>query len=747
VRRFAAFLLGCLIGAEALAGVGVVSEQIVQASDGRLYSEFVDGDIPGSSQPLAFVDMSSSLTNAGINDQETGTPFSYNVCPNIEGDERLTAILSIVPVSGDDPATEGWTIETDCSGDEIALLEHDGGETGSGRFKLRVTGADSGDDSSEFNWSFTAPVGETGYEFPVAPVGTSASAVSLMSTFENISISWGQSGNNTTNEAQCRYKDNADDVWHQCLNLWFDDRSWAPAGNGNEFRGSIVGLTEGHTYTVEVLTETSLLLGTAQIATLHSTNDFNVGTTSEQSSSSNNALTVTAGTAGNYRLYTGPSGGAWTIDGTANTLDNCVTINVAYVIIENLTCQDTTVNAIRLGPNAHHVVIRDSTIRRWGSVPDGSYCNGLTGSAALACDAAVVQATNNNWGCNGMEAIVTTSQTNPNMNTIVIEDTSITTPNVGSNSWNDPTRQSIPGCFNPGTQHPAGPMGIFLGDTGHTIIIRDVTIAGTDTNFLDDGIGGRQNFGLTGPFNQNSDIYRVSVSNSHDDCIESEGGNENVRIYSNRLTNCFIGMAFGQIADGPVYVFRNVTTQGIDGPELSDPGGRWSKHYTDTNTSMANYLTLTEGAGKIYKFHETVYGTSSGTRVHVVFNAVAAGTAALANMVLRCNVIYTNSDINADFATAFFTRSTADNNIVGQGHTNWTGATNLKVDPVFDTTSPPSGTYTLEISGSLPASDGVDDCIEIPNFNDAASDWPALDSGPDIGAVERGQTTPVYGPQ
>jgi hypothetical protein len=726
-RIIAVALLALGLSGPVLADVGVKAVDITLNASGKKNSRCPDGNCGGQAQSLSWVGASAGLINSGIGAQETGTAYSHEVCQYLTGDEAATAALSIVSVSGDDPATEGWALDdADCS-DGTSNLTHDGGETGSGRFKLRADGTGSDDDDSgEVNWAFTAPVGESGYTFPAAPLGTSSASLVCLPTFHNIGCEWAPTSaegrpNNTTNEAQCRYKNNADNVWKQCLNFWFDDLSFHPSDDLNEARGSIVGLSPNTTYTIEVLAETTRKLATATVTTLNET--FTEASVTELASSSTSVLNITVGGSAEtgYVVYDGD--GTDVIDGNGN-IDYCVTIRASYVILRNVIIRECDWNAVRLYSGVHHVVIEGNTITNWGR--PGTKADAIAG----------------NWGCNGMEAIRTDAENNPNTNTIIVQNNVIGPAAVDSNSWEDPARTAETGCFGPGTDHPAGPMAMFLKDVGHTIIVRYNTMLGDATHMFDDGLGGGQNFGEDGPFPNNSDIYGNDIGYAHDDCIEAEGRDKNVRIYENRISFCRVGIAMGHIASGPIYLFRNVYTQGIDGPGTSDPGGRWSKHYVDNNATT--YETADSGLGKLYKFHETIYGTSNATRFQTVFNAVTAG-AATGNMDIRNSVIWTVADLNSNFVTQFFGHSTATNNIVGTGHNNWTGATNLKVNPTFDTTAPPSGTYTLETAGT--ATDGVDDGASIPNFNDSGSAWPALDSGPDIGAVERGQTAPVYGPR
>ena len=54
-----------------------------------------------------------------------------------------------------------------------------------------------------------------------------------------------------------------------------------------------------------------------------------------------------------------------------------------------------------------------------------------------------------------------------------------------------------------------------------------------------------------------SDIHGNDIEQCTDDGIEADYGDANVRVYENRITNCFSGVSAQPIHGGPLYVFRN----------------------------------------------------------------------------------------------------------------------------------------------------------------------------------------------
>ncbi|MDP2675099.1 MAG: right-handed parallel beta-helix repeat-containing protein [Dehalococcoidia bacterium] len=73
-----------------------------------------------------------------------------------------------------------------------------------------------------------------------------------------------------------------------------------------------------------------------------------------------------------------------------------------------------------------------------------------------------------------------------------------------------------------------------------------------------DGIGGEPEDKPYGGVYKNTLIQGNSVSGCHDDGIQVEGGNVNVRVKGNTVTDCGIGVAFAPNITGPLYIEGNV---------------------------------------------------------------------------------------------------------------------------------------------------------------------------------------------
>ena len=106
--------------------------------------------------------------------------------------------------------------------------------------------------------------------------------------------------------------------------------------------------------------------------------------------------------------------------------------------------------------------------------------------------------------------------------------------------------------------HPSGTEGIFLYRTGGSIVLRWNDIVGSDHNRWNDAIEGCENFGPAGGFNRDSDIYGNFCIFGNDDCIEIDGGQQNVRVFRNRFESSACCISCQGCMVSPSYVFDNL---------------------------------------------------------------------------------------------------------------------------------------------------------------------------------------------
>jgi hypothetical protein len=725
-RLFLAAFLAALT-LPVFAGVGPKSVQIVPSTtDGDLYSEFPDGDNPVSTD-LEFSGTLGGLNAAGITAITCPDGFSHDVRQYLSGTESATAEITITSVSGDNPITAGWLDPS--TGNDLVYDCTD--SNAAGVFTLLATGISSSDTSSEIAWTATTPgpPPESGYGVPGWLDGStvSASPLNCEATFHNIGCTWDETANNTSNEVQVRYKDDSTNVWKQALNFWWDARTNLQIVNNvpvaqtvpNQWslqaRGSIVGLEEGTTYTVQVLTESTGITATDTVTTRDST-ALPIDSTVTPDLTSNAKLTISVGgnaTDGYVRYF---RTGGWLIDGN-NAITDCVVVNASYVIIDGLTCKETTKNGVLI--NADHVVVRNSDISEYGRQ------DGTTGFA-----------------CQPSAGITLPQGQNFGITHTLIENNSIHDPNYDSNSWDengdgDSTsldfRVRNDSCQIKATAHPQGSSGIEFHNAGGNNVIRYNLFYSTTTKMFKDVMSGASNFSFDGDVGPNSDIYRNSVTHSWDDLLQSEGANANVRIYENYTAIGRTCHAKAPVSIGPLYLFRNVCEKGLFGSASVFGEGWFFKVRSKPDDADGDDPPeqVYYGTGALFAINNTVISS--------IKNIVQLDEGATGNIKAWNNIFSNSNALSGTYRTWIDAWADFEDNLYGNGHARPT-----------DDAGGVSGTVTFTGTGtagtSAPftpsSSNAIDSGTVIPNFTDGYSG-----DAPDKGAVEVGQTDVVYGPQ
>src|SRR5207244_6962808 len=95
-----------------------------------------------------------------------------------------------------------------------------------------------------------------------------------------------------------------------------------------------------------------------------------------------------------------------------------------------------------------------------------------------------------------------------------------------------------------------------------------------------------------------SELNRISYA--WDDCIESEGANQNFRTWGNYLDKCYVMLAASSTSIGPLYYMRNVTYRNELAPGI--PRGTMFK--------LQSRKATTTWGGRVFIYHNTAYRTS-----------------------------------------------------------------------------------------------------------------------------------------
>lgn len=105
--------------------------------------------------------------------------------------------------------------------------------------------------------------------------------------------------------------------------------------------------------------------------------------------------------------------------------------------------------------------------------------------------------------------------------------------------------------------HPAGPEAVTLNRPDHSVVIRWNDFIGSDLHRFNDAVESVGNFREDGGFNRDADIYGNFMIFCNDDCIELDGGQQNVRCFDNRFESALCGVSIQGCMASPSYVDHN----------------------------------------------------------------------------------------------------------------------------------------------------------------------------------------------
>jgi hypothetical protein len=522
--------------------------------------------------------------------------------------------------------------------------------------------------------------------------GVSLTGVRAVPTFESLGLYWTPPANPGADGCAVIFRRSGDASFRQGLNLWYD-----PAAN--ECRGSLVLLDPGTTYEVQIAIAGQSPIAGVTATTWPETDQLPIAQTiTLPAGTLTTPLAITqGGSASGYVLYQADPSSGTTID-VANRFANDVTISAPYVILRGFTLKGAQADAINLLDGAHDLVIERNDISGWGRYrTTGNWDYGMDYDAGVRCESV------------------------PTLERVVVQRNKIHDPRYGANSWD--------------SAHPAGPQGMSFNFCGGNNVIRYNEVTSSDSrHFYNDGIGGSDNYTTTGFPNYDSDVYGNIVQGAMDDGLEIEGGDRNVRIWGNYITQTGTGIASTLDSVGPLYIFRNVYDQSrmhyLSSTD-SDDRGPFFKAGTDTSV----------GNGRRYVFHNTsLQAPNPGGSFPLGAGEGLAGTGSnpLTNTVSRNNIFYiwkTNWESVGGRTGAF--GDDADYDLYNGLITDLSGAEPHGVHsaPIFANGNGVgmSGMYQL-----APGTAGYGTAVRIPNFNDQYG-------APDIGVQQSGTPAMTFG--
>ncbi len=505
-------------------------------------------------------------------------------------------------------------------------------------------------------------------------------------TFECVGLYWKAPGGSTENTCQVRYRAKGQTAWKQALPLWFDARN-------SEYRGSIVGLQPGAAYEVRLALDVNHL---ERLVPVHTWPDrFPVARTNALPASSRETLVISkSGSPKGYLLYAPTAADTATID-VSGQADQCVVIRAAYVIVRGLTLKNARIHGIRLEEGAHDVVIEDCDISGWGRVMEDG------------------------WGRDYDSAIYSHTA---GLARVVVQHNRIHHPRSNSNNWRQ--ERARPGKRK--SSHPEGPQAVCFWDSDGNHVIRYNTVFSDPQHEYNDIFGAGANFSTRGFPNRDSDIYGNLLSDCWDDAIESEGANQNVRIWGNYMKDSLVGVACASTSVGPLYVWRNVY-----GASRVSPGGSGGA-FLKTGDQL--------GGGKIFAFHNTVYQPGDESP-----DAKTGGAAVglgwgdpISNVTSRNNILEVTRQSIRD--RAHDPDADYDYDLLGAPVEAAAGQEThgVRGKPHFESNfGLHNGRGEFHLT---PQSSGVDAGVVLPNFNDGFTG-----KAPDLGAAETGSPPLRFG--
>jgi hypothetical protein len=249
------------------------------------------------------------------------------------------------------------------------------------------------------------------------------------------------------------------------------------------------------------------------------------------------------------------------------------------------------------------------------------------------------------------------------------------------------------------------------------------------------------------------DFYNNDIFNMGDNCIESDGGARNIRVFRNRCFNSALqGLSAQPLYGGPVYFYQNVLYNGPGSGSLkfvATPSGVLCYQNTfvgeviargpASNVHFRNNLVLAQGAGDTVFAVGTYTNYSSSDYNGFRPNPGVENSFEWSTPAPEERAVYSKSPISHRFKTlADYTKATAQD-----AHSVLLDYDVFVHVQIPDRTDPQRLYKTDSQDLRLkPGSAAIDKGIVLPTINDDFSG-----RAPDLGAYELDRPVPHYGPR
>lgn len=308
---------------------------------------------------------------------------------------------------------------------------------------------------------------------------------------------------------------------------WLSVRDFPRFEETQDYRGSLLRLEEDTRYDCQIVVGDRILaeqefktwasnVPVARTVVLDETVDFPV-------------LVTDRGCADGWVRYTCKQG--FVLDN--ETLDRpCFIVQGAeYVIFEDMRILGSGARNVFALANSKEIRIRNCDISRWGRVGEPRYDHfGRLYEIGRPATG---------YGINFDGAI----DIGKGCCCITVERCFVHDPRGRANSW-----------F---YSHPAGPEAVTLNSPDHSTVIRWNDFVGSDVHRFNDAVESAGNFREDGGFNRDADVYGNFIIFCNDDCVELDGGQQNVRCFDNRFEASFCGVSIQGCMASPSYVDHN----------------------------------------------------------------------------------------------------------------------------------------------------------------------------------------------
>ncbi|MCX5645434.1 MAG: hypothetical protein NTZ17_12280 [Phycisphaerae bacterium] len=246
-------------------------------------------------------------------------------------------------------------------------------------------------------------------------------------TFQCVGLYWSPEDGSAENTCRVQYRQAGAPQWREAVPLWFDGRQSTdlPAERCRQYRGSIVNLTPGTQYEIELSLEKTSRRASVSVRTW--SEDFPIAQTVVVEDRDTRLVMDKSGSPEGYVLYThAPGRETATID-VASKQTQCIEVRASHVILRGLTLRNAQQHGIQLLEGCHDVVIEGCDISGWGRI---------------AADG---------WGKDYAAAVYSKDRA---LKRVIVQRNYMHHPRSNSNNW----KQSRPAPGKREPTHPEGPQ-------------------------------------------------------------------------------------------------------------------------------------------------------------------------------------------------------------------------------------------------------------------------------------------------